>query len=216
MITIVGPGQKRPPDSVLLNTTSRSVDFAGAFSPFRLGPVRLWGGHVSLTIENAWQFSKVYPDQVDESGNPSPAWYAWARRGWRSPHAERYPRGKGAKPLYAWWDGKKLGYIEARKRIYIPLYAEAVLRTPEFEILCRRAENEHIALFDLDGYREDLYGMSLLDVIECPDRTMGHAFVLKLLVEHGGRYDVDQMAAEGLLMRTGRRPETRSNQLNLL
>jgi hypothetical protein len=34
--------------------------------------------------------------------------------------------GRGAKPEYSLWDGERLDYIEARKRIYAPLYARAV------------------------------------------------------------------------------------------
>jgi hypothetical protein len=32
----------------------------------------------------------------------------------------------GAKPEYSYWDGKKYGYVAARKRIYAPLYASLV------------------------------------------------------------------------------------------
>src|SRR5690606_26936942 len=152
----------------------------------------------------------------DSAGDPSALWFTWARRGWSASRADRYPRGKGARPLYAYWDGEKLGYIEARKRIYIPLYAQAVLRTPQFRELCRRAENEHLALFDFDGYRHEGFGMTLAEVVECPEKTMGHAFVLKLLVECGGRYDIDRMIEEGMLVRTGSKPVNEPAQLRML
>ena len=35
-------------------------------------------------------------------------------------------------PLYSLWDGQKLGYVDARKQIYIPLYSGAVINTPAF------------------------------------------------------------------------------------
>jgi hypothetical protein len=41
-------------------------------------------------------------------------------------------QGRGAKPLYSLWDGEKLGYIDARKRIYAPLYASAVVHADAF------------------------------------------------------------------------------------
>lgn len=213
MITIVGPGQRRPPGSTLINTTSRSDGFGEAFSPFRLGPVRLWGGHVAQNVENAWQFSKVYEDMTDTDGAPTAEWLVWAKRGWADRRAHRYPRGKGARPLYSWWDGEKLDYVEARKRIYIPAYAQAVLRTADFATLERRASEEHLALFDFDGYRLDAHGMTLLDAIENEERAMGHAFVLKLLIENGRRFDIDALVEDGLLERTGRRP---ARQLKLL
>ena len=37
--------------------------------------------------------------------------------------------GRGAKPEYSLWDGDHLLYIEARLRIYAPLYAQAVEQT---------------------------------------------------------------------------------------
>lgn len=124
--------------------------------------------------------------------------------------------GKGRAPYIRGGMARRQATSRRGNAFISPPYAEAVLRTPQFEELCRRAESEHLALFDFDGYREDQFGMSLLDVIECETKTMGHAFVLKLLVEHGGRYDIDQMAAEGLLTRTGNRPERPSAQLRLL
>lgn len=41
----------------------------------------------------------------------------------------RFPRGRGAKPLYSYWNGKKMSYIEARHQIYAPLYSNAVEKT---------------------------------------------------------------------------------------
>ena len=32
--------------------------------------------------------------------------------------------GKGKIPLYSWWKGQKLDYINARKQIYVPLYSQ--------------------------------------------------------------------------------------------
>lgn len=95
----------------------------------------------------------------------------------------RYPMGRGARPLYSWWDGKKLGYIEARKRIYVPLYAEAVVRTSGWKRLSALYDTEPLlVLRDFDGYDHAPLGMSLQNVLRDPTRKMGHAFVLAMLL----------------------------------
>lgn len=153
-------------------------------SPFVIGPCTLWGGHVSRNMENAWQFSKVYPSQLAD-GEPSDAWLRWAMAGWKDSRAHRYPMGKGARPAYSYWDGQHLGYIDARKVIYGPLYAEAVKGTDDWKQLWRNfvdGEYDTIVLRDFDAYDHSALGMSLTDVLNCPSRKMGHAFVLAMLL----------------------------------
>jgi len=94
-----------------------------------LGPVKIeWFDYISQNMENAWQYSKVYAEHIDEtSGRPTKnGWAVWAMNGWDNKHGVRYPMGKGRKPEYVWWEAGKLGYIEARKEVYVPLYTEAV------------------------------------------------------------------------------------------
>lgn len=71
-------------------------------------------------MENAWQYAKVYK-QHTHNGAPTSDYWDWARAGWSNPSAVRFPMGRGAKPEYSLWDGQRLGYIEARKKIYAPL-----------------------------------------------------------------------------------------------
>lgn len=197
-ITIVGPKEspKHPKGDFpwFINTTSRSnSEFGTRFSPFFLGPVPLYEGAPAgkaLNLENAWQFSKVYKKHTDENGDPSDAWREWARKGFRNSRAFRYPMGKGAKPEYAFWNGEKLLYIEARKKIYIPLYKYGIKthRAEEFKKLCELYEKERrLVLWDYDGYNRKRFDMSVQDVIESTEKTMGHAFVIEqLLLEHFG------------------------------
>jgi hypothetical protein len=92
--------------------------------------------------------------------------------------------GKGAKPEYSWWDGQALGYIEARKKIYVPLYSKAVLNTPAFERLLELYDRYgELVLWDFDGYDHRALDMDLKDVLNFPHRNMGHAFVLMMLLE---------------------------------
>jgi hypothetical protein len=136
-------------------------------------------------MENAWQFSKVYPEHVTECGLLTSKYWDWAKKGWSDTWAHRYPMGKGAIPLFSYWDGERLGYIDARKKIYAPLYANAVVKTKAYERLCELyKERGTITLFDFDGYDHHKLNMTLKDVINNPDRKMGHAFVLAMLLQN--------------------------------
>ena len=185
-VRVIGFRDSYTPDEVIVNTTSRSPDpWSKGLSPFFLGPIPLYDGMISQNLENAWQYSKVYAEYLDSEGNPSPEYFEWAKAGWAKKEAVRYPMGKGAKPSFSWWEGKPLSYIEARKKIYIPLYAHAVVKTQAFEILKQRyIENKYqITLWDFDGYDHRSLGMSWSDVIHNDQRSMGHAFVIAMLLE---------------------------------
>lgn len=186
MIYVIGPHDKISdflPDSVI-NTTSRSNNWSRGLSPFFVGPVDLYNGFKALNVENAWQFSKVYYNHVDQNDNPTHLYFEWAENGWLDSRAHRYPAGKGAVPLYSWWDSKKLDYIEARKQIYIPLYSKAVQKTYAFEKLKKMHEaGGDLYLWDFDGYNHKALGLSYDQVINDPKRKMGHAFVLAMLLE---------------------------------
>ena len=172
-------------DVMLINTTSRATDWGKGFSPFTLGPVALYDDYVAKNVENAWQFSKVYPEHVNEKQEPTKAYFDWAKKGWEDSYAHRYPMGKGKAPLFSYWKGEKLDYIAARKRIYAPLYAKAVVNTPAFyRLLTMYEEGDEFALVDFDGYDYLSLGMTLKEVIDEPKRKMGHAFVLAMLLEY--------------------------------
>lgn len=188
LITVIGP--KDPAPAGYINTTSRSTNWSRELSPFFLGPIELYGGHVAQNCENAWQFTKVYPNFLDEEENPTPEYFAWAAKGWADTRAHRYPMGKGSIPAYSWWDGRKLSYIEARKEIYIPLYAKAVQKTSAFQRLKKMYQaGEDIVFFDFDAYLHRDLGMSYQEVMDCPTRKMGHAFVIAMLLEGVNGYN---------------------------
>lgn len=147
-------------------------------SPMLLGPVMLYGGYWSRTMENAWQYAKLYQEHAHD-------YWTWAQAGWDNPHAVRYPLGKGARPLHTLWAGDKLDYTAARKRVYIPLYAQAVRFGQLNLFLNLRAETrcQDIAIRDFDAYDHRALGYSWDDVINDPDRKMGHGFVLAMMIE---------------------------------
>lgn len=188
-VRVIGPKDKEPlpKDSILIYTISRTNTWGKAFSPFYLGPCKLYGNFISKNVENAWQYSKVYRCHVDDKGNPNKRYFEWAKSGWESNWAKRYPIRKGAKPLYSLWDGNKLSYVNARKKIYVPLYFKAVKETPAYQRLkdLYETSEKEIYLWDFDGYNNEKLGMSLKDVLNNPNRSMGHAFVLASMLEKG-------------------------------
>ncbi len=184
------------PNSCAVDTTSKSGLWSG-LSPFSLGPCNLYPDRetgemiIAKNMENAWQYSKVYKQHTDKKGNPTKEYWEWARTGWDTAAPHRYPMGRGAKPEYCFWsryDGKthaeaKLKYIAARKAIYAPLYAEAVQKGHAWQELLKLYQSEKlIILRDYDGYDHDGLGMTLTEVLNNPQRKMGHAFVLKMLL----------------------------------
>ncbi len=171
------------PVDVVVNVCSNGHGWERDLSPFILGPCPLYAGHVSATMENGWQYTKVYRQHLDEEGHPSPAYWEWAQEGWDNPRAVRYPMGRGARPEYSLWDGEKLDYISARKRIYGPVYRDAVQQTGGFAQLVGLYNNHDvIALRDFDGYDHVARAQSLTQVLNNPVKKMGHAFVLAMLL----------------------------------
>jgi hypothetical protein len=172
-------------EGVVINTCSNSaVDWQSDLSPFLLGPCDLYSGLVSKNMENAWQYSKVYAQHL-EDGKITDAWWSWAKEGWNNQRAVRYPVRRGAKPEFARWgtieEERRLGYVEARKNIYGPLYAKAVIKTDGFRKLKGMYEaGMDLVLRDWDGRNTT---ETMTEVLNNPKRIMGHAFVLKMLIE---------------------------------
>ena len=183
MIYVVGPkDRKNYPNIVQINTTSSSLTWSKGLSPFFLGPIDLYQNFKAQNLENAWQFSKVYPEHFLD-GKILDSYWDWAKKGWASSWAHRYPMGKGKKPLFGLWDGENLNYVESRKKIYAPLYIKAVTNTPAFKELQRiYQEKKELVLFDFDGYDYKGLNMSLKDVLNNPNKKMGHAFLLAMLL----------------------------------
>jgi len=168
-----------PYGGVEIDTTANSGRWS-QLSPFLLSALE----YGSRNFENLWQYSKVYEEHVSlDDGEPTLEWVAWRYAGLANPIAVRYPMGKGVKPEYSYWNGEKLGYIEARKKIYAPIYAELVAKTVSYGLLCSLHEaGEVLVLRDYDAYDRIKLGVTLVDVINNPDKKMGHAFVLAMML----------------------------------
>ena len=214
---------------VRIDCTSGNPDpvMREGLSPFYLGPVKCYDGLVSQTFERAWQCAKVYPWTLGADGNPNASYFAWrdemwAMKGFGDKLSIRFPVGKKnvGKCRYSWWkvDGEfqRLVYIPARKAIYIPLYAKAVVQTEAFRRLVElRDSGKNLMLIDFDGYNpwHPHYGFaSYNDVIHCGLLRMGHGFVLAMLLDGVIRVEDGEVKyADGLMEPTGREysPELR-------
>ena len=184
---------------VIVDCTSgnRDEEMIKGLSPFYLGPVKCYDGLKSETFERAWQCAKVYPWMADANGNPDERYFAWrdamwAKKGFENKIDIRFPAGKGnaKKCLYAWWkvggEFRKLGYVEGRKAIYMPLYAKTVVKTEAYRRLVElRDSGKNLMLLDFDGYNphHPKYNFTYNDVVHCPLLKMGHGFVLAMLIE---------------------------------
>lgn len=168
----------------IVDTTSRSkTNWMTDLSPFALGPVKMYGELESVNFENCWQYAKVYEKHADDDGNPTEEYWEWARKGFADPRPHRYPMGRGAKPLYSHWNGERLGYIDARKQIYAPLYAEAVQKTAGWQHLKELYQTEELLILrDYDGYDYVKKEMTLTEVLNHYRKKCGHAFVLAALL----------------------------------
>lgn len=182
---IISPQDHPPEGAQIINTTSRSKDWGVGLSPFFLGPCRLYGGHEAKNVENGWQYSKVFEYYLEDDGSVGERYFSWAKRGWQKQRADRYPMGREAKPLFSYWNGETYSYVEARKKIYIKLYSNAVKHTIAFERLQElyNTTKDDLYLWDYDGYDHKTLNLSYEEVLNNPERKMGHAFVLGMMLE---------------------------------
>lgn len=227
------PGEN-PDDYVIVDTTSRNKDknFIKGISPFFIGPCKASDGLVFNCFENMWQFDKVYSGKTvfekiitkknrqdiefiasDPDGNPTDEWFKIRKFGASADFAYRHPY--IGTPLYHYYrneEGKeeRLGYVESRKKIYIPEYAKLVYNNPSFNRLKEIVNSgKKLALVDFDGYnyynKDYMKGLfekdkkknpsltltaenykainTLKDVTECSRLIAGHAFVLKMMLQ---------------------------------
>jgi hypothetical protein len=184
MIYVVNPQFKIPDKAIVVNTTSRSHDLGHGLSPFLIGPCSLYDGHISKNMENAWQFSKVYEYYLEDDGTVGERYIKWAQEGWSDTRAHRYPMGRGAKPLYSYWDGHTYGYVDARKKIYIPLYQEAVQKRKAWQELKNLYEFARpIYLIDFDAHNLTPGTFDYWELWNNPNIKVGHAYVLAMMLE---------------------------------
>ena len=185
MIYVINDKYKVPEGAEVINTTSRSNSWGRGLSPFLLGPCDLYDGYIAQNVENGWQFSKVFSCWLENDDSVGERYFRWAQKGWNDKHGHRHPMGRDyAPPLYSYWAGEKLGYVEARKKIYIPLYSKAVEKTKAFAELQKEYDrHDDIYLWCFDAHNLTPGTYSYLDLWNNPNISVGHAYILAMMLE---------------------------------
>ena len=153
-----------------------------------LSPLLIGDDH---PFENTWQYTKVYPQLGHwKDEKPTKKWEEWRKSGFK-----KRKRGKGVrtppevsklqkdnrKPLCAWWKGEKLGYIESRKKIYVPEYAKLIRKSRAFAALI----GKDVLVIGIDGPPLDKYPNGfevteerLVEALNDPTHPFGHSYVV--------------------------------------
>jgi hypothetical protein len=174
-----------PKNAIVIDATSNSRTDGKWLSPFFLGPVNVYDGYTATSIENAYQFAKVYAEHADVDQNPTAAYWEWANQGWNNPKPIKHPLGAWRTPLYHLWKGERLDRLQAQNEIFVQLYREAVVKTEVFgklKALYERTKRD-IILLDYEGYNHRFLEMTWEEVINHPDFPIGQGFVLCMMLE---------------------------------
>jgi hypothetical protein len=159
-------------------------------SPFFLGPLKC-NGLEFHNVENAWQFSKVYPKlgHLDTRDELTQRFWDWLEEGANTKQAQRYPAGRNAKPAFSLYQRKfRLSYTAARKRMYIPMYANLAVETDLYEELYKDVKaGVRLLIRDYDAYTVDPR-TPFQTCVDNPQLKLGHGMVLAEMLRHG--YDL--------------------------
>ena len=140
-------------------------------------------------LENGWQGSKVYTcelsDPSDNMSDPNIEFFETRKKLWADKKGHRRKQfGKKTNrniPCYSWWKGEKLSYVDARKKIYCPIYSQLVQQTDSYQKLKQLVDDgTNIQILDYDGF--DFEDESLKDIVNDPNRVFGHGLVLVALL----------------------------------
>jgi hypothetical protein len=109
---------------------------------------KLWDTVTKQKTKN-WNWPEE--KHVDEFGNPNKKWLNWHTKLLHHELPVRRPNGK-AVPLYAYWEGRKLGIIDSRKEIYIPYLKKLYRVNPVYKKLLEIFKSgKNIMLIEPDG-----------------------------------------------------------------
>lgn len=162
--------------------------YAQLLSPFCLRPQPTLDGVQFQNVENLWQFSKVYPCHVDRDQNVTEQWFDWREQGATLPQAQRFPLGRGKKPLYSLamdtkGDWYELDYMQARQWIYIPAFTHSLDQTTVSQLFAEKLTDHPVAIYDYDSYNLDAHGLTVEEAIQNISRPLSHAVLLKKQID---------------------------------
>lgn len=162
-----------------------------AFSP--MTPIE--GGYKEFwNFESYWQSGKVVED-IPEAVTKK--WWLNCKEAKR-----RYPKSKGKRVLHASFgedDLQNLGYVESRKKVYVPEYHELVKdREPIAKLKQILADGGNIVIYDFDGPRDAEGGVMCLefdealfrDKLEHTQHPFGHGYIVAAILKGLDVYNI--------------------------
>ena len=163
--------EKKYPNAKIIDVTSKAEQPYVQFSPFYpVGdvPVPFSNGLVSASVEGLWQGLKVFESEgVDTSKFDNTTMKQLKRTVRKYGTCLGHQKGVDSEEL--------LGYIEARKLLYLPSYKWVLDNKLQKEVLDLRAlaEQEDIVLLDYETNGN----------VEDPAKPLSHAWLLKYYIE---------------------------------
>ena len=171
-----GAGPQRAPypvNAILVDVTSCQAPTTHpnrvAFSPMHIHIGQMYtdpAGYKWPCFEHAWQAGKVWRDKYGNEVSHSLTWKKWHRRPRHKAHRKLsafYPKARKwtvVTSLFPEDPGHRFGYVESRKRVYVPRYAAFVRDRPHARQTLEglqelvRDQDRPIVIFDLDGPRD--------------------------------------------------------------
>jgi hypothetical protein len=163
--------QKKYPQAEIIDLTSRGEQPFVRFSPFYpLGgiPIPFSEGHFSQSVEGLWQGLKVFESEAVDSSRFDITEMKGLKRTVRK-YGSCLGHSKGVEST------ELLGYIEARKLIYLPSYLWALENklVEEVEALRKIAQNKDLVLLDYETNGD----------VNFRDKPLSHAWLVKYFLD---------------------------------
>lgn len=175
-----------------INVCSSSKTFYKYLSPFLLGPITIktvdYEGNVILQncekFENLWQSLKVWDNDLDKDYKIMKSWYDRKNKYFLDKKSHRHIENKrNCKTMFHLWvdqeTGKveRLNYIDARKKIYCPIYESLVKNLSYYQNLEKLVNNgTNVQILGYDGY--DFTGKTLNECFDDVSKPFGHELCL--------------------------------------
>lgn len=165
-----------------------------SLSPFNIGPIKHGQPKLpdALCLENYHQYSKAYPNEVDEKGEPTKLFFDNQIKGFLDKeghrHKEEAKNIKGNKniPLFSVWidkDGKlhKVSYFESRQ-FYCHFYERGIKNNKDFLKLKQMLNDGYnLQICGYDGYDID---KSVEECYKDISKPFGHEICLYTMLVH--------------------------------
>jgi hypothetical protein len=188
-----------------INVCSGSTQIYKELSPMKLGPIKdikVVGFNKKIykieakNLENLWQASKVWKSDLNSKNQPKKEWYIMRDRYYKDSKAYRHIKKSKTKknvniPLYSLWVNQnsekveKLSYLEARWKIYCPIYEDLVKNTKAFNDLKKLIDNgTNLQILGYDGYDYESQGKTLDECFDNDTVPFGHELALVSILKN--------------------------------